>query len=210
MSLLKIFESAVVKLNEGILDSPDKFMGKLSPNKSYDDDFDSNYGYDEDDLNPEQGVLPTEIGDIENVTEEYLNNFLNYHGWDGFNNKKEALNHINYLVQYEYKPIGKLNELVLYRVIAIEYEHLVNKDKLGSHWTRDKRLLDDSDFLDSIGLYGYLKSELYTVTVKVNPKIDIDWDFTIKNNLMNPDEEEITLKNFGSSAKLISVEKLQD
>jgi hypothetical protein len=96
------------------------------------------------------------------------------------------------------------NVLNLYRIVYVDSPNELNLKIPGSHYSTDKEeLLLNHTY--STG-YGDLK---FLITVEAKKSL-IDAQLTISNNILYPNEKEITLKNKGKGSKIISVEEIND
>jgi hypothetical protein len=94
------------------------------------------------------------------------------------------------------------NEMTLYRIVFADDESEIDLKQPGTHYSHDKKGLIDSH-VHASG-HGEFK---YLITVKVKKSL-FDAQETISNNILYPNEQEISLKNKGKGAKVISVEEL--
>ena len=93
-------------------------------------------------------------------------------------------------------------ELKLYRILSVDSKDDINKEELGSHYSTDKKnLLSSHDYVTGSG------EEYYLVTVKVKKSM-VDVMETLENNILYPNEKEITLKNKGKGVEIISTKKI--
>ena len=93
-------------------------------------------------------------------------------------------------------------ELKLYRILSVDSKDDINKDELGSHYSTDrKNLLSSHDYVTGSG------EDYYIVTVKVKKSM-VDVMETLENNILYPNEKEITLKNKGKGVEIISIKKI--
>lgn len=93
-------------------------------------------------------------------------------------------------------------ELKLYRILSVDSKDDINKEKLGSHYSTDrKNLLSSHDYVTGSG------EEYYLVTVKAKKSM-VDVMETLENNILYPNEKEITLKNKGKGVEIISTKKI--
>jgi hypothetical protein len=93
-------------------------------------------------------------------------------------------------------------ELKLYRILSVDSKDDINKEELGSHYSTDrKNLLSSHDYVTGSG------EEYYLVTVKVKKSM-VDVMETLENNILYPNEKEITLKNKGRGVEIISTKKI--
>jgi hypothetical protein len=93
-------------------------------------------------------------------------------------------------------------ELKLYRILSVDSKEDINKEELGSHYSTDKKnLLSSHDYVTGSG------EEYYLVTVKAKKSM-VDVMETLENNILYPNEKEITLKNKGKGVEIISTKKI--
>jgi hypothetical protein len=93
-------------------------------------------------------------------------------------------------------------ELKLYRILSVDSKEDINKEELGSHYSTDrKNLLSSHDYVTGSG------EEYYLVTVKAKKSM-VDVMETLENNILYPNEKEITLKNKGKGVEIISTKKI--
>jgi len=106
------------------------------------------------------------------------------------------------------KNLNKLpNPITLYRVVHLDEGLELNVNNLGSHYSYSKKTLINSHYtrgwLSTMGVDG--KTVLITCEVD---KSKINVFDTISNNILYPNEKEITLKNKGYGVKILSTEYL--
>jgi hypothetical protein len=113
--------------------------------------------------------------------------------------KKEAKNELN----YHLNKVKNLPEMVKgYRILRVNDKKDINLDEIGSHFSENKAdLLSNHSYLTGLG------EKYYLITVKI-PKNDIDLEETIKNNILYPHENEITVKNKGKNVKIVKIEEI--
>ena len=98
-------------------------------------------------------------------------------------------------------------ELFLYRVIYLDDKNQLNYDELGSHYSQDRTDLINNHY-NRGSIYGHKQGEdAYLITVKA-PKSEVDIMETLNNNILYPNEEEITLKNKGRGATYLDIEEI--
>jgi hypothetical protein len=116
----------------------------------------------------------------------------------GFDND-DALYELNNITNfYEKLP----EELILYRIVFAGSKNEIDRQYPGSHYSMNKKELIDSH-------YGSLRDSSYgdkcfILQVKVQKQL-IDNYESIKNNILYPNEKEITLKNKGFGAEIIKI-----
>lgn len=117
-------------------------------------------------------------------------------GFDEESAQQELKNLIRYLKNLS--PIIKLHRLINtddIKNIDLEYP--------GSHYSMNLRnLLDSHSYLTGMG------EKYYLLTVKA-PKRLIDIEETLSNNILYPNEQEITLKNMGKGVEILSVKEIE-
>jgi hypothetical protein len=93
-------------------------------------------------------------------------------------------------------------ELKLYRILSVDSKDDINQEELGSHYSTDrKNLLSSHDYVTGSG------EDYYIVTVKAKKSM-VDVMETLENNILYPNEKEITLKNTGKGVEIISIKKI--
>jgi hypothetical protein len=93
-------------------------------------------------------------------------------------------------------------ELKLYRILSVDSKDDINQEELGSHYSTDKRnLVSSHDYVTGSG------EDYYLVTVMVKKSM-VDVMETLENNILYPNEKEITLKNKGKGVEIISIKKI--
>jgi hypothetical protein len=123
----------------------------------------------------------------------------------GFDDKHSAKIHLEHIL----KIIDKLpKEVILYRIVYLDSPSDLNKLKPGTHYVLNKKSLLKNHYLTDIVYSHSTRGEPYLITVKID-KDKVDIPLTIDNNLRYPNEEEISLKNKGSGAKIIDLKKIK-
>lgn len=111
----------------------------------------------------------------------------------------------NMAAKYINSSLNNLNKLpdiiTLYRVIFANSKEDINTNEVGSHYVLSRQQLEQSHHQTSHVGGG----KPFMLTVKA-PKELIDLETTLRNKVMYPHENEITLKNKGVGAKIIRVE----
>ncbi len=93
-------------------------------------------------------------------------------------------------------------ELKLYRILSVDSKDDINQEELGSHYSTDKKnLLSSHDYVTGSG------EEYYLVTVKAKKSM-VDVMETLENNILYPNEKEITLKKKGKGVEITSIKKI--
>jgi len=93
--------------------------------------------------------------------------------------------------------------ITLYRILKVDSKEDIDLDELGSHYSTNKKDLLSSHYYVTGG-----GEQTYLVTVESN-KNQIDFFETIHNNILYPNEQEVTLKNKGKGVNVISVKKIK-
>jgi len=108
-------------------------------------------------------------------------------------------------LEYHIKWFKSLpNELTLYRMIYVDNKDDINMKEPGSHYSMDKEnLVNFHDYAIGIG------DEKYLLTVVANKSL-IDAQATISNNILYPNEKEITLNKRGRGVKIVKIDKISD
>lgn len=149
------------------------------------------------------------INKYEDIFKYSVKDYIDKLGYDGFNYEKDAIEHLNDLFKSDF-PIGFLNipkKVTLYRVLFLEKLKDINKKDFGLHYIADKKIIEENDFLGSIGGDNYSNEyKPYIFEVEVD-RDDINYYWTIHNNLLYPREYEITL-NKNVKVKIKKYEKL--
>ncbi len=117
----------------------------------------------------------------------------------GFN-EDSAIDELNNII-YSLKQLP--NEIILYRIIVADSKSDIDLNEIGSHYSMDKySLIDSHSYLTGYG------DNYFLIKVKA-PKKLIDKNETILNNILYPNEKEITLKNKGRGVEVISIKKIK-
>jgi hypothetical protein len=113
--------------------------------------------------------------------------------------EKEAKNELKYHLE-RVKNLPKT--LTGYRILVVDNEKDINLDEIGSHFSENKlELLSNHSFCTGCG------EKYYLITAKI-PKKEVDLEEMIKNNILYPNENEITVKNKGKNVKIIKIEEI--
>jgi len=95
------------------------------------------------------------------------------------------------------------NEIILYRIVVADSKSDIDLEQVGSHYSMDKHsLLDSHSYVTGYG------ENYFLLKVKV-PKKLIDRNETILNNILYPNEKEVTLKNKGRGIEVLSIKKIK-
>ena len=125
---------------------------------------------------------------------EMLSHFkeMGIHKDDAEDMLDEIINYVNNLP----------NPIRLYRILVVDNKNDINVNQLGSHYSTNKKdLISSHSYLTGYG------EKYFIVTVKA-PKELIDINQTIINNILYPNENEVTLKNKGEGVEIVSIRKL--
>ena len=93
-------------------------------------------------------------------------------------------------------------QITIYRIVQVYDKKDINTERPGSHYSRYKMELI-SNHCYAVG-YGDKK---FLITVKAD-KSQIDVNQTLENNILYPNEHEITLKNGGKGVKILKIERV--
>ena len=78
----------------------------------------------------------------------------------------------------------------------------INLDEIGSHFSKNRsELLSNHSFCTGCG------EKYYLITAEI-PKNEVDIEETIKNNILYPNEMEITVKNKGKNVKILKIQEI--
>lgn len=156
-------------------------------------------------LDPPLSPKNITISDRETLDESYIrlsgdntDNLLGYLYEMGFDND-DALYQLNDLTDY-YDMIPE--RLTLYRLVFADSEEEIDKQYPGNHYSLRKSHLLDSHYTSlRDSSYG---ENCYLIKVKAQKNM-IDFYDTIKNNILYPNEQEVTLKNKGFGVDVIEI-----
>ena len=106
-------------------------------------------------------------------------------------------------LEYHLEKVKNLpDELTLYRVLNVDKKEDINKEQLGSHYSDKRKDLMSSHYFVDGGEENY-----FLVTVKAKKSM-VDIMATLENNILYPNENEVTLKNKGKGVDIISIRKI--
>ncbi len=129
-------------------------------------------------------------------------------------NRKQMLSHFKTMGLHKNEAEQELDRLIdevknlpdpikLYRILMVDDKEDIDTERLGSHYSRNKKeLISSHSYLTGAG------EKYFIVTVKA-PKSLVDVKETIANNILYPNEEEITLKNKGRGVEIISIREIR-
>ena len=113
--------------------------------------------------------------------------------------QKEAENEVEYYLKWV-KNIPKTQKG--YRILAVDDKKDINLDEIGSHFSSNRsELLSNHSFCIGCG------EKYFLITAEI-PKNEVDIEETIKNNILYPNEEEITVKNNGKNVKILRIQRI--
>ena len=113
--------------------------------------------------------------------------------------QKEAENEAEYYLKWV-KNIPKTQKA--YRILVVNDKKDINLDEIGSHFAKNRsELLSNHSFCTGCG------EKYFLITAEI-PKNEVDIEETIKNNILYPNENEITVKNKGKNIKIIKIEEI--
>jgi len=141
----------------------------------------------------------SEVKDPLNLSKKQLKSLIDQGKKHMGYSEEESKEEIEYII----KSIKNLpEEIKLFRIIKADDRKDIDTDKPGDHYAKNKKdLLDSHSFADGIGDNSFM------ITV-LAPKELVDIDQTIYNNLLYPNENEVTLKNKGEGVKIVSIRKI--
>lgn len=93
-------------------------------------------------------------------------------------------------------------EIKLYRIINADNKKDINLIQPGSHYSHSKK-----DLMNSHTYTAGYGDKKYLITI-IAKKNQIDIFSTLENNILYPNEQEITLKNKGKGVEIISVKEI--
>jgi len=94
------------------------------------------------------------------------------------------------------------DEMKLYRILQVDSEDDIDLTYPGSHYSTNKKmLLRNHTYTTGYGENKYLIEVL-------SDKSLFDVNETLSNNILYPNENEITLKNKGKGVKILSIKKI--
>ena len=133
---------------------------------------------------------------IENVNKKLMLNTLKDMGFD----EEDAQFELDSLVGY----VKNLpNPVKLFRIVVIDDENDINTTYPGSHYsTSQKDLIHSHSYLTGYG-------DKYFLMVVSADKSLIDVNSTIHNNILYPNENEVTLKYRGRGVEILSIKKIK-
>jgi len=113
--------------------------------------------------------------------------------------QKEAENELEYYLKWA-KNLPKTQKG--YRILVVNDKKDINLDKIGSHFSKNRTgLLSNHSFCTGCG------EKYFLITAEI-PKNEVDIEETIKNNILYPNEHEISVKNKGKNVKIVKIQEI--
>jgi len=137
------------------------------------------------------------------ITKEDLKKLLYHYTVDMGYDKESAIEDLKDLIRW-FNSLP--NKIKLYRLLYLNDENEINYDELGSHYSNNKRDLIDNHY-NRGSIYGDMGEVVFLITVETS-KDKINFIETLTNNILFPNEQEITLEDKGRGVDFIKVEKL--
>ena len=99
---------------------------------------------------------------------------------------------------------GFPKKITLYRIIRADNENDIDTEYPGNHYSMDRKsLINNKDFSHGIG------DRVFLLKVSVDKRY-VDKAETLKNNIMYPNEKEVTLTKGGLGAKIVDILDITD
>ena len=113
--------------------------------------------------------------------------------------EKDVKNEVEYYLKWA-KNIPKTQKG--YRILVVNDKKDINLDEIGSHFSKNKvELVSNHSFCTGCG------EKYYLITAEIL-KNQVDIEETIKNNILYPNENEITIKNKGKDVKILKIQEI--
>jgi len=113
--------------------------------------------------------------------------------------EKDAKNEL----EYHINRVKDLPETIkAYRIMSVNDKKDINMTKIGSHFALNR--------LDLVKNYSFSTGsgkKYYIITANI-PKKEVDVQETIHNNILYPQENEITVKNKGKNVEIVSIKEI--
>ncbi len=140
--------------------------------------------------------------------EQYVSKF----GCEGFNSEEDAIEYLNDILNTDF-PLGLKNfpdEAILYRALFVKNPAKVSTKNFGVHYTSDIDVIDN-DFLGTIGgdNFDWDETPPYIFKIKMD-RNQVDFYYTINNNLIYPHEYEITTKSKNPKVEIIGYKAYEE
>lgn len=89
-----------------------------------------------------------------------------------------------------------------YRILVVNDKKDINLDEIGSHFGENRLdLLSNHSYCTGCG------EKYFLITAKI-PKKEVDLEEMVRNNILYPNEREITVKNKGKNVKIVKIEEI--
>ena len=116
-------------------------------------------------------------------------------------NEEDANNEIDDILSW---MEGLPKKMTLYRIIRADSEDDIDTENPGNHYSMDrKNLIANQDFSHGVG------DRVFLLKVSVDKRY-INKEDTLKNNIMYPNEKEVTLSKGGLGAKVVDITDITD
>ena len=113
--------------------------------------------------------------------------------------EKDAENEL----EYHINRVKDLPETIkAYRIVSVNDKKDINMSKIGSHFA-----LNSSDLVKNHPFCTGCGENYYIITANI-PKKEVDVQETIHNNILYPQENEITVKNKGKNVEIVSIKEI--
>ena len=114
--------------------------------------------------------------------------------------EKDAKNEL----EYHINRLKNLPETIkAYRILSVDDKKGINMSKIGSHFA-----LNRSDLIKNHSFSTGSGEKYYIITANI-PKNEVNVQETIHNNILYPQENEITVKNKGKNVEIVSVKEIK-
>ena len=114
--------------------------------------------------------------------------------------EKDAKNEL----EYHINRLKNLPETIkAYRILSVNDKKDINMSKIGSHFT-----LNRSDLVKNHSFSTGSGEKYYIITANI-PKKEVNVQETIHNNILYPQENEITVKNTGKNVEIVSIREIK-
>ena len=131
----------------------------------------------------------------------FRNGIIKYLMDDRNYSEEDAINEYDSLVEWvEELP----KKVTLYRIIRADSKSDIDIENPGNHYSMEREnLISNKDFSHGVG------DRVFLLKVTADKRY-IDKEETIKNNVMYPNEQEVTLTRGGLGAKVVSITDITD
>jgi archaellum component FlaF (FlaF/FlaG flagellin family) len=114
--------------------------------------------------------------------------------------EKDAKNEL----EYHLNRVKNLPETIkAYRILSVNDKKDINMTKIGSHFA-----LNRSDLIKNHSFSTGSGEKYYIITANI-PKNEVNTQETIHNNILYPQENEITVKNKGKNVEIVSIKEIK-